>query len=64
MFANAINSMAWFMEEKLGRAEQDSFPTVCYIEKPDMRYQVVEMAPAKTGYKVRIKPQLLILLRS
>lgn len=51
-FANAINTMAWFVVERLGHANEKSFPTVCYIGKPDMRYQVMEMAAAKAGYKV------------
>ena len=52
VLANAINRMAWFMERSFGRAQPGQFPTVCYIGKADMRYQIVEMAVAKTGYKV------------
>lgn len=55
ILANAINRMAWFMEEKLGPAD-GSFPTVCYIGGSDMRYLAMEMAAAKTGYKVRFRP--------
>lgn len=50
--ARAVNRLAWFVEGKLGRATAGQFPTVCYIGKPDMRYFVMEMAAAKTGYKV------------
>ena len=51
-FANAINTMAWFVVENFGRVDAKSFPTFCYIGEPDMRYQVMEMAAAKAGYQV------------
>lgn len=53
VFANAINSMAWFMDHHLGRPPAGQFPTVCYIGRSDMRYQVVQVAAAKTEFKVR-----------
>lgn len=55
ILANAINRMCWFMEDTLGKAGSGQFPTVCYIGKADMRYQVMEMAAAKTGFKVCAK---------
>src|SRR6202000_1937762 len=40
ILANAINCMAWFIEERLGKSLPNQFPTVCYIGKADMRYQI------------------------
>ena len=53
VLANAINSVAWFMKNDLGVPPSGQFPTVCYIGKSDMRYQLVQVAAAKTGYKVK-----------
>ena len=49
-FANAINRAAWFIESKFGKST--AFEPVGYIGKPDMRYHVLAMAAAKTGYQV------------
>jgi hypothetical protein len=52
VFANAINRTAWFLQEKFGQPPANTFPTVAFVGLADMRYQVIEMAAAKTGYKV------------
>lgn len=52
MLANGANQMAWFMKEKLDLPFDDSFPTVCYIGKPDFRYHMIEVAAMKTKCKV------------
>lgn len=49
-FANAINQMAWFIHDKLGPS--DHFETMAYMGMPDIRYHILQMAAAKTGYKV------------
>ena len=50
-FANAINRAAWFLEHTFGRAIESK--TFAYVGKSDMRYHVLSMAAAKTGYQVR-----------
>ena len=50
-FADAINRAAWFLETTFGRASNSE--TIAYIGKSDMRYHVLSMAAAKTGYQVR-----------
>src|SRR4051812_32218320 len=59
MFANAINRLAWFIEEKLGRSE--TFATVMYMGVPDIRHFMVIIAAMKTGYKVRRRCCCLLL---
>ena len=51
-FARAINRAAWFLETTYGRAAQCQ--TIAYIGKSDMRYHVLSMAAAKTGYQVSL----------
>lgn len=53
VFANAINQMAWFIHQKFGPS--DNFDTFAYMGIPDMRYMIMQMAAAKTGYKVSIE---------
>ena len=50
-FANAINCLAWWIEENLGKTS--TFETVSYIGPPDLRYIVLTIAAQKTGYKAR-----------
>ena len=50
-FANAINRLAWWIEENLGN--NYTFETVSYIGPPDLRYIVLTIAAQKTGYKAR-----------
>ncbi|KIX95422.1 uncharacterized protein Z520_08939 [Fonsecaea multimorphosa CBS 102226] len=49
-FANAVNRAAWFIETTFGRSANS--PTLAYIGKSDMRYHILAMAAAKTGYQV------------
>ena len=51
-FANAINQLAWLIEDSLGRP--CTFETMAYLGKPDIRYHFLQMAAAKTGYQVRV----------
>ena len=51
VFANAINCLAWWIEENLGKSS--TFETLSYIGPPDLRYIVLTIAAQKTGYKVR-----------
>ncbi len=50
-FANAINGLAWWIEENLGKTS--TFETLSYIGPPDLRYIVLTIAAQKTGYKAR-----------
>ena len=50
-FANAINRLAWWIEENLGKTS--TFETLSYIGPPDLRYIVLTIAAQKTGYKAR-----------
>jgi hypothetical protein len=43
--------MCWFLEKECRKATD--FETVAYIGTPDVRYHVLAMAVAKTGFKVR-----------
>ncbi|KAG8530651.1 uncharacterized protein KY384_004006 [Bacidia gigantensis] len=47
--ANAINRVAWLIEENLGRS--DSFESIAYFGPPDIRYAIVAVAAQKTGHK-------------
>lgn len=49
-FANAINRAAWLLESTFGHAS--NFEAFAYIGKSDMRYHIMSMAAAKTGYQV------------
>ncbi|OQV06585.1 hypothetical protein CLAIMM_11132 [Cladophialophora immunda] len=49
-FANAINRAAWFIESTFGHSADS--PTLAYVGKSDMRYHILAMAAAKTGYQV------------
>ena len=49
-FANAVNTLAWRIEKDFGKGKD--FPTVAYLGAPDVRYHIMQMACAKTGYKV------------
>ena len=49
-FANAINQIAWFIEQRF--RPSTNFDTFAYIGLPDITYMFVQMAAAKTGYKV------------
>lgn len=49
ILANAINRMAWWIQEKLGRNEEHE--TLAYVGPPDLRYIALTIAAQKTGYK-------------
>ncbi|RYO79002.1 hypothetical protein DL762_008392 [Monosporascus cannonballus] len=55
-FANAINKMAWFIINSIGRSS--TFETIAYLGTPDIRYHMIEMASCKTGHKVLFSSQL------
>lgn len=50
VLANAVNKLAWFISACLG--PPTDFETIAYIGRPDMRYQIMSLAAAKTQYKV------------
>lgn len=60
-FANAINGLAWQLDEVLGPAE--NFPTLAYIGPNDLRYAALTLACVKVGYKVDWTPRSHSLLR-
>ncbi|KAL8640786.1 MAG: hypothetical protein Q9228_002325 [Teloschistes exilis] len=49
-FATCINSVAFWLEDNLGRST--SFETLAYIGPFDPRYFILALAAAKVGYKV------------
>ena len=65
-FANAINRLAWFLQSKLGKSSMfetvayigkssgwlhQFYPAQRSAGLPDMRYHIMCMAAAKTGYQ-------------
>ncbi|KAF7865459.1 hypothetical protein EAF04_006434 [Stromatinia cepivora] len=48
-FANAVNRLAWFVEETFGKS--DNFSTIGYIGPSDIRYGMLALAAVKTGHK-------------
>lgn len=50
VLANSVNKLAWFIETSLGPSAH--FETIAYIGQPDVRYQMMSLAAAKTQYKV------------
>lgn len=51
-FANCINQLAWLIERTFGRSEK--FEAFAYMGGPDIRYQFMQMAAAKTGYQASL----------
>lgn len=51
-FANAINRCAYWLKEAFG--ETSTGVVLTYIGTPDLRYQILAMAAAKTGHIVRL----------
>ena len=49
-FAKGINELAWLIDRYFGRSKD--FETIAYLGVPDIRYHMLQMAAAKTGYKV------------
>ena len=50
--ANAVNSLAWWVDGKFGRSE--SFEVIAYLGVPDLRYAILFFALVKCGYVVSI----------
>lgn len=46
--ARGVNRMAWWIEEQCGRIE--TFETLAFMEKQDLRYQIVQITANKCGY--------------
>ena len=49
-FVNAINRVAWLLEENFGSAQD--FPAIAYYGPSDLRYSIVVVAAVKAGFKV------------
>ena len=49
-FGNAINRMAAWLEEKMGRSS--SFKTLAYMGPSDIGYFIMTIAACKVGFKV------------
>lgn len=49
-FATAIDGMAYWLEERMGRSS--SFETLAYMGLSDMAYFIFLVAACKVGYKV------------
>ena len=50
LMANAVNGLAWWLEQNLGRSE--NFETLAYFGTWDPRHILLLLAAVKTGYKV------------
>ena len=50
MLANAINGVAWWMQQSLGPAI--NFETLAYFGPWDIRYILLLLGAVKAGYKV------------
>lgn len=49
-FANAINGVAWLLENELGQGRNHE--TVAYIGPSDLRYMIMAIGAVKAGFKV------------
>ncbi|KAK6082253.1 Iterative polyketide synthase CazM 8 [Seiridium cupressi] len=49
-FAGAVDRVAWYLEENLGRGQD--FPTLTYLGPQDVIYAVLVLATIKAGYKL------------
>lgn len=61
-FVNAVNFMAWWIEERIGRSE--TFEVVAYMGVSDIRYAIVFFALVKCGYVVSPDHRPITLLTS
>ena len=61
-FARAVNRCAWWLEEHIGRSEDDA--PIFYIGPSDILYLIILFAAAKTGHIVSISTcsQMFIVL--
>lgn len=56
--ASAINKLAHFIVDHVGRSPAGTFETILYLGVPDIRYHIVQMAVCKTGHQVLFSSQL------
>ncbi|CAK7211993.1 putative NRPS-like protein biosynthetic cluster [Sporothrix eucalyptigena] len=49
-YANAVNRVAWLIEEGFGKPVPDTFPSIGYIGPNDLRYAMLTVAAVKVGY--------------
>lgn len=56
--ASAINKLAHFIVDHVGRSAPRKFETILYLGVPDIRYHVLQMAVCKTGHKALFSSQL------
>lgn len=50
--ASAINKLAHFIVDHVGRSAEGRFETILYLGAMDIRYHILQMAVCKTGHKV------------
>lgn len=50
--ANAINNASWWLESTLGKSN-GNFETFAYVGPKDLMYQILAVAAAKVGRRVR-----------
>lgn len=51
-FANAINAIAWWLDEKLGPSKDLTFPCFAYLGPKDLQYAIIAMSAQKVGRRV------------
>lgn len=56
--AGAINKLAHFIVDNVGRSVPGKFETIAYLGVSDVRYHLLQMAVVKTGHKVLFSSQL------
>lgn len=56
--ANAINKLAHFIMDHVGRSAPGKFETLAYLGVSDVRYHLLQMAVVKTGHQVLFSSQL------
>lgn len=56
--AGAINKLAHFIVDHVGRSPDAKFETITYLGVSDIRYHLLQMAVVKTGHQVLFSSQL------
>lgn len=56
--AGAINKLAHFIADHVGRSAPGKFETIAYLGVSDVRYHLLQMAVTKTGHRVLFSSQL------
>ncbi len=51
-FANAINAVAWWLDEELGPSTDVNFPSFAYLGPKDLQYTIIAMAALKVRRRV------------